>query len=156
MTMTSKEMPNYVTPLVFILFSWMLIANGYFLYTAFGTKTGSVDDDPYGKSLVYQKTIDGLEAGKSYKLNLLSNRAAVALEIHDRKGEPLTNLKGIKYKAIFPADSSYDREGSFDFVSEREIYNIDQPLPRAGLWLMKFSAAAGEQELLFERQLMIE
>lgn len=142
---------KHVLMMLIGFFSFMLIANGFFVYFALTSFSGLSTDDAYRKGLHYNDSLEALELQKARGWQVAldidapgDRQFALSLEIKDKNGDVLPlNVASAQLKR--PAIKGQDI--LLNLVNTGSVYEVSQQLPSAGQWDVKILMSGGGYEV---------
>jgi len=127
----------------------LILFDIYFVRSALTTATGTVVDNPYEESLVYDQIVKGKKAASAAGLTMKfeSLRSGFRIEIN---GLPENNTRTMKIVLMRPADPSLDR--TFLVNSQSKIFEVKTELLQNGLWILQADLKSQQEFFRFESQ----
>lgn len=141
---------------IVIFFVLLAVYNVYIFRVASSSSRGYIEEDPFAKGFQYQSEYDAKQvlSRHGWKLEVApSSTEAVSVRLTDTSKNSISNA-AIVLKAVRPSDSSLDRE--FVLAFDGTSYRSAAPLPKAGLWYLRFEISVGDVVAVSEQQLYVK
>ncbi len=160
MSGTRELTGRHVAWALLAFFGVIFAVNGYFLYAALSTHTGTVANEPYRKGLHYNERIaaDEVQQGRGWAIGLAlaPARDAVTLELKQPDGAPVTGLD-VTAVVSRPTTSGFDQKLALKEIAPGRY---SAPLARLadGTWLVAVEGklpAPGDVPFRMKKRLLL-